>query len=134
MLVAISEYLLIDSLTLWLLAAVIKILAGLLHCLHCSCGTALSLDDMDSASKIFITSTRSRVIHKNHPSMPSTYWGVLLTFIIIIYTFYSEVCEKSQQKTSYGPKTIGGHLYQLAPIIEGIKFPLIFDSSLCGCI
>ena len=52
-------------------------------------------DDMDSASKIFITSTRSRVIHKNHPSMLSTYWGVLLTFIIIIYTFYPEVCEKS---------------------------------------
>ena len=36
MLVAISEYLLIDSLTLWLLAAAIKILTGLLHCLHCS--------------------------------------------------------------------------------------------------
>lgn len=88
MLVAISEYLLIDSLTLWLLAAVIKILAGLLHCLHCSCGTALSLDDVDSASKIFITSTRSSVKRKNCPSMFTSYWGVLLASIIsIIYTY-----------------------------------------------
>lgn len=111
-----------------------KDFAGLLHCLHCS------YKNSAITGVIWIQPAKS-LLHPLEVELPikkSPQYAInILECSINIHHnniyFLSRSLRKIATKNLLWSENHRRSFYQLAPIIEGIEFPLIFDSSLWGC-